>query len=91
MKTGIAMNELSRRSLLQGSSALATAAALQPVLVSFDGNAAESVKLTLPWIPEGEVAFMFAAQKEGFWSKRGYYHTRVRLGRGVQERRTRQI
>jgi NitT/TauT family transport system substrate-binding protein len=71
MKSGIVMNEPSRRSLLHGASALAAAAALQPVQVSFDANAAESIKLTLPWIPEGEVAFMFAAQKEGFWSKRG--------------------
>ena len=33
--------------------------------------AADKINLTLPWIPEGEVAFMYAARKQGFWSKRG--------------------
>ena len=63
-------NCLSRRSLLRGASG-AAALALQPIMVSFDARAAESIQLTLPWIPEGEVAFMYAARAEGFWSKRG--------------------
>lgn len=29
------------------------------------------IKFTLPWIPEGEVAFAFIAKKLGFWEKRG--------------------
>ena len=66
-----AVSRLSRRSLLRGASGAAALAATTPIFVSFDAQAAESIKLTLPWIPEGEVAFMFAAQKEGFWSKRG--------------------
>lgn len=64
-------NQFSRRSVLRGLGGAVGAGAVYPILVSFDAKAAESIKLTLPWIPEGEVAFMFAAQKEGFWSKRG--------------------
>ncbi len=63
-------NRLSRRSLLRGASGAAILA-LQPIVVTFDARAAESIQLTLPWIPEGEVAFMYAARAEGFWSKRG--------------------
>ncbi len=63
-------NCFSRRSLLRGVSG-AAALALQPIIVTFDARAAESIQLTLPWIPEGEVAFMYAARAEGFWSKRG--------------------
>lgn len=62
---------LSRRALLRNSTGLAAWGALSPILVSVDARAAETINLTLPWIPEGEVAFMYAAQKEGFWSKRG--------------------
>ena len=42
-----------------------------PVFVSVDATAADTINLTLPWIPEGEVAFMYAARKQGFWAKRG--------------------
>lgn len=63
-------NRLSRRSLLRGASGAAILA-LQPIVVTFDARAAELIQLTLPWIPEGEVAFMYAARAEGFWSKRG--------------------
>jgi NitT/TauT family transport system substrate-binding protein len=62
---------VSRRSLLRGSVGALGATAAQSVCVTFDAGAAESIKLTLPWIPEGEVAFMYAAQKRGFWAKRG--------------------
>jgi NitT/TauT family transport system substrate-binding protein len=67
----LTMNGISRRSLLRSTSGMIAIAAAQPILVSFGAKAAETIQLTLPWIPEGEVAFMFAAQKEGFWSKRG--------------------
>jgi NitT/TauT family transport system substrate-binding protein len=67
----IAAEQLSRRSLLRRVSTATAFAVAQPILVSFDAQAAETINLTLPWIPEGEVAFMYAAQKEGFWSKRG--------------------
>jgi NitT/TauT family transport system substrate-binding protein len=66
----ISFDGLSRRSLLRaGIGALAAAA--QPVFLTLDANAADAITLTLPWIPEGEVAFMYAAQKQGFWAKRG--------------------
>jgi NitT/TauT family transport system substrate-binding protein len=65
------INEMSRRLVLRGSAGALAAAAVQPIVVTFGAKAAESINLTLPWIPEGEVAFMYAAQKEGFWAKRG--------------------
>jgi ABC-type nitrate/sulfonate/bicarbonate transport system substrate-binding protein len=65
------MKGISRRSLLRGSVGALAAAGGQSVCITFDAKAAESIRLTLPWIPEGEVAFMYAAQKEGFWAKRG--------------------
>ena len=63
-------HDITRRSLLRGGIGALAAGALQPIVVTFNANAAESIKLTLPWIPEGEVAFMYAAQKRGFWAKR---------------------
>lgn len=65
------MHRVSRRALLRGAARIAAAGAINPVFVSFPVNAADSVNLTLPWIPEGEVAFMYAARKQGFWAKRG--------------------
>jgi NitT/TauT family transport system substrate-binding protein len=61
---------LSRRRLLQGMVG-ASAMGTLPVLVSTSSTAADAVNLTLPWIPEGEVAFMYAARKQGFWARRG--------------------
>jgi NitT/TauT family transport system substrate-binding protein len=63
--------EISRRSLLAGLGGISGIAAACPVLVSFDARAADSINLTLAWIPEGEVAFIYAAKKRGFWEKRG--------------------
>jgi NitT/TauT family transport system substrate-binding protein len=60
----------SRRALLQGVAGAASVATL-PVFISTESMAADTINLTLPWIPEGEVAFMYAAKKEGFWAKRG--------------------
>lgn len=57
--------------MLRGMAGVASAGAIYPVLVTFDLKAAESIKLTLPWIPEGEVAFMYVARKRGFWKERG--------------------
>jgi NitT/TauT family transport system substrate-binding protein len=65
---------MSRRQVLAGAAGAAGLGLLHPVLVTFGDRAAhgaESVKLTLPWIPEGEVAFMYVAQRKGFWQKRG--------------------
>ena len=61
---------VSRRSLLRGSVG-AFAVASHPALLTLDARAADAITLTLPWIPEGEVAFMYAAQKQGFWARRG--------------------
>ena len=44
---------------------------MSSIVLSIDAAAADTINLTLPWIPEGEVAFMYAASKQGFWSKRG--------------------
>ncbi|MGA6965493.1 MAG: ABC transporter substrate-binding protein [Xanthobacteraceae bacterium] len=66
------VQRISRRSLLQNmASATASAIAIAPVFISTHSRAADTINLTLPWIPEGEVAFMYAARKEGFWAKRG--------------------
>jgi NitT/TauT family transport system substrate-binding protein len=62
---------VSRRAWLGGTAGLTALGGLSPILLSFDAAAAETINLTLPWIPEGEVAFMYAARKQGFWSKRG--------------------
>src|SRR5262245_43369975 len=62
---------VSRRALLRGTAGLTALGGLSPILLSFDAAAAETINLTLPWIPEGEVAFMYAARKQGFWAKRG--------------------
>jgi ABC-type nitrate/sulfonate/bicarbonate transport system substrate-binding protein len=67
----MSVDSVSRRSVVQGLGGAALAGTLSPIFVSFDAKAADAIQLTLPWIPEGEVAFMYAAQKEGFWSKRG--------------------
>jgi ABC-type nitrate/sulfonate/bicarbonate transport system substrate-binding protein len=63
--------EITRRSMLGGIGGVAAAPSLSPILVAFGAHAAEAVNLTLPWIPEGEVAFMYAARKQSFWAKRG--------------------
>src|SRR5829696_5499275 len=63
------LGKVSRRSVLSGG--IGALAATVPALLTFDAKAADAITLTLPWIPEGEVAFMYAAQKQGFWAKRG--------------------
>jgi ABC-type nitrate/sulfonate/bicarbonate transport system substrate-binding protein len=65
------VHDVSRRSLLRGCAGTLAAAAAQSVFISFDARSAESINLTLPWIPEGEVAFMYAARQQGFWARRG--------------------
>ena len=66
---------ISRRRFLSQAARAAGAGVLSPVLVTFGdprtARGAESIALTLPWIPEGEVAFMYVAQAKGFWKKRG--------------------
>lgn len=62
---------INRRTVLQGIGGAIGLAAIHPIFVSFDAKAAESVKMTLAWIPEGEVAYMYTAKKRGFWEKRG--------------------
>jgi len=65
----MSIQRLSRRALLLG--ATGSAMGVLPAFFSVDAIAADKINLTLPWIPEGEVAFMYAARKQGFWSKRG--------------------
>jgi NitT/TauT family transport system substrate-binding protein len=62
---------ISRRTLLHRTAGLAAVGAMSPIILSIDAAAADTINLTLPWIPEGEVAFMYSANKQGFWSKRG--------------------
>ena len=62
--------QLSRRHLLRGIAGASAIGAL-PVLVSTSSSAADAINLTLRWIPEGEVAFMYAARRQGFWAQRG--------------------
>src|SRR5262249_26682756 len=83
-RRGFFMNDiLSCRALLRGTAGLSVLG-ISPILLSLNAAAAETVDLTLPWIPEGEVAFMYAARKEGFWAKRGLQgknHARIWLRR----------
>lgn len=72
----MAKGRISRRRFLQGMAGIAGVGLATPILVDFlgparDASAAEDIRLTLPWIPEGEVAFMYVAQKKGFWANRG--------------------
>ncbi|MFQ5913694.1 MAG: ABC transporter substrate-binding protein [Nitrospinota bacterium] len=66
---------ISRQKFFYGAVAAAVFPFLFLALVTFGyaqkAGAAEKIKLTLPWIPEGEVAFMYVAQKKGLWKKRG--------------------
>ena len=80
---------ISRRHFLTGTAGAAGVALMTPVFVEFPAETrraygAEDVRLTLPWIPEGEVAFMYVAQKKGFWGKRGLSVTITR-GHGSGE------
>jgi NitT/TauT family transport system substrate-binding protein len=60
----------SRRATLKGMAATG-AATFVPIILTPDARSAETINLTLPWIPEGEVAFMYSARRQGFWAKRG--------------------
>jgi NitT/TauT family transport system substrate-binding protein len=62
---------ISRREWIKRFGGFVGASAACPILLSFDVRASDTVNLTLAWIPEGEVAFVYAAKKRGFWAKRG--------------------
>ena len=66
----MSFSRFSRRVMLCGGACGALAGIL-PTVIPIQAVAEDEIKLTLPWIPEGEVAFMFAAKQRGFWSKRG--------------------
>src|SRR5205823_9118375 len=70
LENSMNVQRLSRRHLLRGMASASAMGAL-PVFVSTHSSAADAVNLTLPWIPEGEVAFMYAARNQGFWAQRG--------------------
>jgi hypothetical protein len=71
---------VSRRALLRGTAGLTALSGLSPILLSFDAAAAETINLTLPWIPEGEVAFMYAARKQG-WPRANFRRIRIFFAR----------
>jgi NitT/TauT family transport system substrate-binding protein len=52
---------------------LSAGALAAPFVLKTNGTAAAqaSLKMSLPWIPHGGYAFLFAAGKLGFWSDRG--------------------
>ena len=61
--------KISRRNLLSGAGSVIAA---PYVLNPSRGLAAETnLKFSLPWIPHGGYAFLFAAKKLGYWNSRG--------------------
>jgi NitT/TauT family transport system substrate-binding protein len=62
------IERISRRTFVAGAGAAVAA----PLVARSGAFAAETkLKFALPWIPHGGYAFLFAAAKLGYWSKRG--------------------
>jgi len=62
------INRISRRKFVGGTGAvLATPFVLKSGALAADTK----LKFSLPWIPHGGYAFLFAANKLGYWGKRG--------------------
>src|ERR1700722_11748609 len=61
--------QISRRKMLAATSAASVAPYVLGARRSF--AAGTDLKLSLPWIPHGGYAFLFAAKKLGYWSGRG--------------------
>ena len=66
---------LTRRHLLAASAA--AAAAKFPIPAIAQGTT--SIKMTLPWLPQGAQLFPFVARNRGFWQRRGL---NVEIARG---------
>ena len=66
---------LTRRHLLIASTAIAAAKFPAPAI----GQGTTSIKMTLPWLPQGAQLFPFVARNKGFWQRRGL---NVEIARG---------
>jgi NitT/TauT family transport system substrate-binding protein len=66
---------LTRRHLLAASAAAAAAKFPIPAIA----QGATSIKMTLPWLPQGAQLFPFVARNRGFWQRRGL---NVEIARG---------
>jgi NitT/TauT family transport system substrate-binding protein len=60
-------SNLTRRYLLAGSGAAAAAKLSMPAIA----QGATSIKMTLPWLPQGSQLFPFVSRNRGFWQRRG--------------------
>jgi ABC-type nitrate/sulfonate/bicarbonate transport system substrate-binding protein len=61
--------KLNRRQMLAASAAVAVAASNFPAPAIAQGTT--SIKMTLPWLPQGAQLFPFVARNRGFWQRRG--------------------
>src|SRR5207244_10347600 len=68
-------NRLTRRHLLVASAAIAAVKFPAPAI----GEGTTSIKMTLPWLPQGAQLFPFVARNKGFWQRRGL---NVEIARG---------
>src|SRR5262245_59956396 len=66
---------LTRRQLVAASATIAAAKFPAPAI----GQSATSIKMTLPWLPQGAQLFPFVARNKGFWQRRGL---NVEIARG---------
>src|ERR1700720_862045 len=69
------VRNLTRRHLLAASAAAAAAKFPIPAIA----QGATSIKMTLPWLPQGAQLFPFVARNRGFWQRRGL---NVEIARG---------
>ena len=68
--------KLTRRQMLAGTAAALAASNFPAPAV---GQGATSIKMTLPWLPQGSQLFPFVARNRGFWQRRGL---NVEIARG---------
>jgi NitT/TauT family transport system substrate-binding protein len=67
---------ISRRRMLAGTAAALTAARFPAPAIA---QGATSIKMTLPWLPQGSQLFAFVARNRGYWKTRGL---NVEIARG---------
>jgi NitT/TauT family transport system substrate-binding protein len=60
--------DISRRQVMARASAALAASSFPAPAIS---QGAMSIKMTLPWLPQGSQFFPFVARKKGFWQRRG--------------------
>ena len=68
--------KLTRRQMLAGTAAALGASNFPAPAV---GQGPTSIKMTLPWLPQGSQLFAFVARNRGFWQRRGL---NVEIARG---------